>query len=63
MITIPDIMRRPAEVERDELRKQLASIREILKWECKLCTDRTKCESCVTKGLKDLAVTQSNTRR
>lgn len=61
MIIIPDAMRRPAEAERDELRKQLTSIMEILKRQCKLYTDRTRCESCVTKRLKDLAVTQSNT--
>lgn len=63
MINIPKTMCQPAEAERDELRKQLASITEILEWQCKLCTDRTKCDQCVTKGLKDLAVTQSNTGR
>jgi hypothetical protein len=44
-----------------EAEGRLTSIRGILEWECKLCQHKHRCDECVTKGLKDLAVTQSNT--
>jgi hypothetical protein len=51
MIIIPDKLRRPAEVERDELRKHLAEARAEIERKDKLI-ERLKC--CGNCALKDL---------
>jgi heterodisulfide reductase subunit C len=46
MITIPDAMRRPAEVERDELREQLAEARAKIEEQAKLIESMKNCQNC-----------------